>query len=515
VDTLVDTLAVWGDPSTLRRAPAYRIEQAADAASLAAYARIRHDVFVGEQRLFAAGAGRGRGHGHDVGDVGDTGDTGRAVGAADAGGAAGTDTDSDGAGDTARLGDTDDADDDPRTVVLVARTADGSVVGGVRLSPVWPEDVGHWRGSRLAVAAAARRAFPDVGAALVRAACARAESDGVLRFDAAVQPGRERFFSRLGWVAVGPTTAAGRPHVAMRWPINRIAALATTTKTPLAGLLEGMRPGGPGFVGDDGAPVPGTDVVAACDAVLPAMVERDPGWAGWCGVLVNVNDLSAMGATPVGLLDAVAGTTASLVARVLAGLRAAAQAYGVPVLGGHTQLGVSPSLAVTALGRTATPVPAGGGRPGHTLTLTVDLGGSWRPGYTGRQWDSTTTRRTADLRAMLGMVGRHLPAAAKDVSMAGLVGTAGMLAEASGCGAVIDVACVPRPDGATAGDWLTCFPGFAMLTADRAGRPVPPAGPAVSAPCGSLIDGGGVSLRWPDGVTTPALPGSVTGLGTA
>ena len=91
-----------------------------------------------------------------------------------------------------------------------------------------------------------------------------------------------------------------------------------------------------GFVGDDGAPVPGSDVIAACDAILPAMVERDPEWAGWCGVLVNVNDLAAMGARPVGLLDAVGARDASFAARVLRGLRAAADAYGVPVLGGHT-----------------------------------------------------------------------------------------------------------------------------------------------------------------------------------
>ena len=44
------------------------------------------------------------------------------------------------------------------------------------------------------------------------------------------------------------------------------------------------------------------------------------------------------------------------------------------------------------------------------------------------------------------------PAAAKDVSMAGIAGTLGMLAEASGCGAVLDVAAVPRPAEAS---WAT------------------------------------------------------------
>jgi selenophosphate synthetase-related protein len=112
-----------------------------------------------------------------------------------------------------------------------------------------------------------------------------------------------------------------------------------------------VAPGGDGFIGDDGAPVPGTDVIAACDAIMPAMVERDPTWAGWCGVLVNVNDLAAMGAAPTGLLDAIGARDASAASRVMAGIRAASAAYGIPILGGHTQLGVPAALTVTALGR--------------------------------------------------------------------------------------------------------------------------------------------------------------------
>jgi hypothetical protein len=116
---------------------------------------------------------------------------------------------------------------------------------------------------------------------------------------------------------------------------------------------------------------------------------------------------------------------------------------------------------------------------------------------------------------MVSAVGRARPAAAKDVSMAGVVGTLGMLAEASGCGAVLDVAAVPRPAGATAGDWLTCFPGFAMLTADLDPHRGLDAGPATGAVCGELVAGAGVVLRWPDGITTTALDGAVTGMGRA
>jgi putative N-acetyltransferase (TIGR04045 family) len=412
--------------------------------------------------------------------------------------------------------DSDDLDDDARTVVLVARATDGSgtVLGGVRISPATVRDIGWWTGSRLVVAPAARNAT-GIGSALVRAACALAEERGVLRFDAVVQEHAAVLFRRLGWQVTGRTTISDVPHLRMRWPVDRYQRLVDVTKAHLAELFGADLPGGPGWVGDDGAPVPGTDVVAACDAILPSMVERDPEWAGWCGVLVNVNDLTAMGATPTALLDAVAGRDASFVARVVSGLRRAADAWGVPVIGGHTQVGVPAALSVTALGRTADPVPGGGGRTGQRLSLTADLTGGWRTGHRGAQWNSTEGRDRAALQDLAGTVGRARPAAAKDVSMAGIVGTAGMLAEASGCGVVLDVADVPTPRLAATADWLGCFPGFAMLTADDAGAGRMASAAAVTAECGDLTAEQGVRLRWPDGEETTVVRGTVTGLGPA
>lgn len=419
--------------------------------------------------------------------------------------------------------DRDDIDDDPRTIVLVAR-AGSDVVGGVRLSPVGPVDIGWWTGSRLVVVPSARSAR-GIGTALVRAACAQAEQLGVVRFDATVQTRSSILFRRLGWETSGTCVIGGVDHLSMRWPIDRYQRLVDATKSHLEALLEPHSAwadapesslGGPGWVGDDGAPVAGTDVIAACDAILPSMVERDPEWAGWCGVLVNVNDLTAMGAAPVGLLDAVAGRDTAFVRRVMTGIRRGAQAWGVPVLGGHTQVGVPAALTVTALGRTTDPVPGGGGRYGDALSLTVDVSGSWREGHRGAQWNSTEGRRSDQLRDLAGTVARARPAAAKDVSMAGIVGTVGMLAEASGYGAVVDVASVPRPSAdASMGDWLGCFPGFGMVTADRPGASRMDSAHAVTAEVGALTLERGVTLRWPDGQTTRAVRGGVTGLGPA
>jgi putative N-acetyltransferase (TIGR04045 family) len=415
--------------------------------------------------------------------------------------------------------DLDDRDGAPDTRVLVAVALDGEVVGGVRLHPEGDDPrLGWWRGSRL-VCTHSGAARGRAGAALVRAACASAVEAGALRFDAHVQEHHVAFFSRLGWTPVAVLRCAGAPHRLMRWPVPRVAELVARTKQPIGELLGALLDNGAiarGFLGDDGVPVPGSDVVAATDAILPRMVEDDPEWAGWCAMLVTAHDLSAMGATGIGALDALGARDAAHAARIVSGLRAGAQAFALPVLGGHTQLGVAGALSVTGLGIASDPVPAGGGRPGDAVSVTADLHGGWRPGYGRSQWDSTSWRSREELAAMLGAVRAARPHAAKDVSMAGVIGTAGMLAEASGCGAELDVAAIPRPHGIAAGDWLTCFPGFAMVTADAPSAPPPRAGAATGARCGRLTAEPGVRLRWPDGALTTILADpAVTGLGPA
>jgi putative N-acetyltransferase (TIGR04045 family) len=412
--------------------------------------------------------------------------------------------------------DADDRDGAPQTIVLLAVDAEDKVLGGVRVHPEGDDPgLGWWRGSRLVVDDRAGPCRGRVGAALVRAACAVAVDAGALRFDAHVQDGCVRFFTRLGWVKVRPLAGDLAAHQLMRWPIDRFEALVRATKSALGPLLAGLLDAAGGWRGDDGVPIPDSEMVAATDAIMPSMVERDPEWAGWCGMLVTAHDLSAMGARPVGALDTIGAADAAHAERIVRGLRAGSQAFDLPVLGGHTTLGVPASLGVTGLGRTDRPVPSGGGVCGDVLTLTADLEGGWRPGYRARQWDCTSWRSRDELAAMLGAVARAQPHAAKDVSMAGVVGTAGMLAEASGCGVQLDVGAVPRPRDVDAGDWLTCFPGFAMLTADRAGAPPLQAGPAIGAAIGRLVAQPGVTLRWPDGDVTVAVQQSVTGLGPA
>ena len=89
-----------------------------------------------------------------------------------------------------------------------------------------------------------------------------------------------------------------------------------------------------------------------------------------------------------------------------------------------------------------------------------------------------TAHELAALGAHVALVGRTLDKlktvkaeiaedglaqAAKDISMAGLVGTALMLLECSGVGAAIQLDRIPRPEGIALARWLTAFPSYGYI----------------------------------------------------
>src|SRR5688500_14813898 len=121
------------------------------------------------------------------------------------------------------------------------------------------------------------------------------------------------------------------------------------------GLVADVFGGGDWYAGpgDDGAVLPdgpGTVVVGG-EAILPAFVASDPYGAGIAAVLANVNDLAAMGARPVALLDTVVGPEA-LVREILRGMHWAAGRYDVPIVGGHlTRTDGPPALSAFGIGR--------------------------------------------------------------------------------------------------------------------------------------------------------------------
>ena len=118
--------------------------------------------------------------------------------------------------------------------------------------------------------------------------------------------------------------------------------------------------------------------------------------------------------------------------------------YGVPLVGGHTnQRAASGQLAVAILGAREAPAHrASMPRPGDALVMAIDLRGEFMEPHPF--WNASTSAPAARLRADLALLPElaesGLCDAAKDISMAGAVGTTLMLLEGSGVGGLIDVA---------------------------------------------------------------------------
>jgi len=105
----------------------------------------------------------------------------------------------------------------------------------------------------------------------------------------------------------------------------------------------------------------------------------DPELLGWMTVAVNLSDLAAVGAAPLGvLLDLTLAPDApgDVLARYRAGVDAACRAAGTAVLGGDTNLSAHPRYGGTAVGliQGGPIVTRRGARPGAALFATGPLG---------------------------------------------------------------------------------------------------------------------------------------------
>jgi len=224
--------------------------------------------------------------------------------------------------------------------------------------------------------------------------------------------------------------------------------------------------------GDDGAIVmnEGSSLVVGGEAILPGFVAADPYGAGVAAVSTNLNDLAAMGAWPLALVDTVTGPR-PVVRHVLEGMRWAAALYDVPVVGGHlTVTAGPPSLSAFGLGRADRPLSARAAAPGQSLVVAACVDGRMRDDFPFfPSFDERGDRLAGDVRLLAEGAAAGWVAAAKDVSMAGLVGSLAMLLECNRLGATLDLDALPVPAGVTLRQWLTCFPCFAFLLCVPAG----------------------------------------------
>jgi thiamine-monophosphate kinase len=235
-----------------------------------------------------------------------------------------------------------------------------------------------------------------------------------------------------------------------------VAAIAAIAGTPGGGVDVG--------IGDDAAVLTGGLVVAAdmlVDGVHFDSRRMRPADIGHRAAAANLSDMAAMGAEPVCLLASIGvpGGYADL-DTLVAGI----VEHGVALAGGDLSRSPQLILALTAVGRAARPALRSGGRPGDLLVVTGELGAQVACGYTQR-----VSPRLAEGRALAGVATAMI-----DLSD-GIATDVRRLAAASGTGAVVELARLPRAAAATMEQAATGGEDYELLAAVPAGvaPPVP------------------------------------------
>ncbi len=239
---------------------------------------------------------------------------------------------------------------------------------------------------------------------------------------------------------------------------------------PHSPLIEGR----PVLLGDDTAAIETDDgyLLLAAEVIYPPLVKASPYLAGRSAILANVNDIYAMGGYPLAVVDTILAEDTAGATEIMRGLKDGCTRYNVALVGGHlTATGDVSSVTVCILGRAKKVLSSFNGRSGDAILHVVNLQGEFHPHFPF--WDCSGHLSDAELRRDLALLPTIAESgwcdSARDISMAGILGSMMMLLELSGVGATVDLAAIPQPPAASERyfDWLMGFPSYGFILSVR------------------------------------------------
>jgi selenophosphate synthetase-related protein len=179
-----------------------------------------------------------------------------------------------------------------------------------------------------------------------------------------------------------------------------------------------------------------------------------------------------MGGYPLAVVDTILAPHTTGAAEIMRGLQDGCRRYGIALVGGHlTATGDVTSVSACILGRAKHLLSSFNAQPGDALFHVTNLQGAFHPRFPF--WDCSAHLSEAELRQDLAILPTlaetGLCDAARDISMAGILGSLLMMLELSGVGAVVDLAALPQPAAASERylDWLLGFPSYGFVLAAR------------------------------------------------
>ena len=195
----------------------------------------------------------------------------------------------------------------------------------------------------------------------------------------------------------------------------------------------------------------------------------DPYWAGYCAVLVNVNDIAAMGGKPIAMVNIMAVDNDEIYDEILSGIVDGCRKFNVPMVGGHLHPDAeynSLDVAIAGIASKDSLITSSGAKVGDKVLVAIDIDGRQYPGIP-LNWDTTYEKDAKlvqdQIKIMQKIAEEHLPSAGKDISNPGTLGTLEMLLEASGVGASVELEKIPRNENVDWDMWLRAYPGAAFV----------------------------------------------------
>ncbi|TFG33779.1 hypothetical protein EU527_06470 [Candidatus Thorarchaeota archaeon] len=240
--------------------------------------------------------------------------------------------------------------------------------------------------------------------------------------------------------------------------------------------LESFKGDTPHGLGEDSAAISTNSddmILLTTDAIVEDLCIQHPRAAGFNAVLASVMDIYAAGGVPTSFAVALSYSDQQIGEAILDGLISGSHTFKVPIVRGHTNPRSSSTYVVgsaTGVVQKEYLLTAGGAQVGNILAVLFDRKGM-RGAHYNLGWDSVTNRTSDSVVRRLSVMNdialKKLVTASKDVSVAGIVGTASMMLEYSGKGGIIDLDAInrSRPKDIPLEDWLRMYISLGFLLA--------------------------------------------------
>ncbi len=210
-------------------------------------------------------------------------------------------------------------------------------------------------------------------------------------------------------------------------------------------------------------------ILIAADGIWGQIMNVNPYWAGYCSVLVNVNDIAAMGGKPLAMVNIMSIAHDDIYEELLTGIKDACLKFKVPMVGGHLHPDGevdSIGVAIVGIAQKDKIITSFDAQVGDKVIVAIDLDGKPHEEF-ALNWDTTYDKDSQLVRDQISAVQflaeNDYINSGKDISNPGILGTLEMLLEASDKGAIVNLEDIPIAEGMSWEDWLKSYPGSGFV----------------------------------------------------